>query len=123
MRASLILAALLLAAIPVTAGPWQGSLEQQDGATIVSNPETPADGASVLDLRELWRLGEDDEEVFFGVIAQMLHDDEGNIYTLSGGTFARWTRDWRPVWAEVGVQSIRPVLALIVMPVGACVSE
>ncbi|MBU2502156.1 6-bladed beta-propeller [bacterium] len=84
MRASLILTALLLASIPAAAGPWQGSLDQRDGTTIVGNPEVPAEGAAVLDLRELWRLGEDDEEVFFGVIAQMLHDDEGNIYLLDG---------------------------------------
>ena len=39
------------------------------------------------------------------------------------GSLARTVTAWLPVWVEVGVQAIRPVLALIVMPVGACVNE
>jgi hypothetical protein len=30
---------------------------------------------------------------------------------------------WLGLWVDVGVQAIRPVDVLIVMPVGACVSE
>lgn len=39
-------------------------------------------------------------------------DDAGNVYTLSGGTFARWTRDWKPVWAYRGIASWHQALGL-----------
>lgn len=61
---------------------WQGTIEVNAGVPHVSNPETPADGETVLELQELWRVGGDEEEIFFGVIAEMLHDESGNIYLL-----------------------------------------
>jgi hypothetical protein len=39
-------------------------------------------------------------------------DDAGNVYTLSGGTFARWTHDWKPVWAYRGIVSWHQALGL-----------
>jgi hypothetical protein len=55
-------------------------------------------------------------------------DDEGNIYTLSGGAFARWTRDWKSVWAyrgivpwnqALGLPMVRPgLLHGLTMPLG-----
>jgi len=55
-------------------------------------------------------------------------DDDGSIYTLSGGTFARWTRDWKPVWAyrgivpwsqALGLPMVRPgLLHGLTMPLG-----
>jgi hypothetical protein len=64
---------------------WSGDISTSDGATVVTNPETPAHGDGLQTLRELWRRGgEDDEEIFFGTIAEFLHDAEGNIYLLDG---------------------------------------
>ena len=39
-------------------------------------------------------------------------DDARNVYTLSGGTFARWTHDWKPVWAYRGIVSWHQALGL-----------
>ncbi len=50
---------------------------------VVANGAEPADGNITLRLQELWRVGGDeDDEIFFGVIIQALTDQEGNIYLL-----------------------------------------
>ncbi len=75
---------VLLTATVATAG-WEGENTTVDGVTTVINPETPAMGELKQEMRELWRHGGDeDEEVFFGTIAEFLHDDEGNLYLLDG---------------------------------------
>ena len=64
---------------------WEGDITSTDGVTTITNPETPAYGESSQEMIELWRRGgEDDEEIFFGTIAEFLHDDEGNIFLLDG---------------------------------------
>jgi hypothetical protein len=61
---------------------WQGEIDTRDGVTHVVNPETPAEEASTFELRELWRVGGYDEAIMFGVINELLHDEDGNIYLL-----------------------------------------
>jgi len=68
----------------VSMAEWQGDMATVDGVVTVTNPESPAYGESTQDLREVWRRGGDDDEVFFGTIAEFLHDDDGNIYLLDG---------------------------------------
>jgi len=63
---------------------WQGEMRTDDGTLTVLNPETPADGERTLELNELWRIGGYDEDILFGIVSQLLHDDEGNIYLLDG---------------------------------------
>jgi len=64
---------------------WAGRTATADGVTTVTNPETPAYGSVSQEMHELWRRGgEDDEEIFFGTIAEFLHDADGNIYLLDG---------------------------------------
>jgi hypothetical protein len=80
---SALLVNLLLLLMAASAlAEWQGKFEVSEGVPHVLNPESPAEGESVLELNELWRVGGDDEDIFFGVIAQLLHDDKGNIYVL-----------------------------------------
>nr|MEE4268146.1 6-bladed beta-propeller [Candidatus Krumholzibacteria bacterium] len=80
----LILVSVALAA-PMAMAEWSGQVTTQDGVTVVTNPETPAFGTERQVMREVWRRGgEDDEEVFFGTIAEFLHDQDGNIYLLDG---------------------------------------
>ena len=75
---------LLMFAVVAQAG-WEGTTTTADGVTTITNPETPAFGINRQELRELWRRGgETDEEIFFGTIAEFLHDDQGNIYLLDG---------------------------------------
>lgn len=80
-----ILVLILTASAAAAHAEWRGSIETVDGQTIVRNPETPAYGEVREEIHEVWRRGgEDDEEIFFGTIAEFLHDEEGNIYLLDG---------------------------------------
>ncbi|MCB1184763.1 6-bladed beta-propeller [bacterium] len=80
----LFLAAALTLAAPAAHAEWQGSTATADGATVVTNPESPAYGSARQEMRQLWRRGGDEDEIFFGTIAEFLHDDAGNIYLLDG---------------------------------------
>jgi hypothetical protein len=54
-----------------------------DGVLHVKNSSTPSQGLETLELEPLWSAGgEEDEEILFGVINQVLLDDENNIYLL-----------------------------------------
>jgi hypothetical protein len=83
LNTRLLAAAFVVAALPVQAA-WQGEIRQEDGATVVVNPETPALGEETYELRELWRRGGEDDDILFGTVSEFLHDDEGNIYLLDG---------------------------------------
>ena len=49
----------------------------------VSNGPDPVEGVVDLHLETLWEAGgEDDEDVIFGLITQILEDDEGQLYLL-----------------------------------------
>jgi len=53
------------------------------GSPIVQNSESPRDGVVDLPLIEQWRAGgEDDEEVFFGNLLQVLPASDGGLYAL-----------------------------------------
>jgi hypothetical protein len=87
MNRLLIIAPLLvflLASLP-TAVPaaWQGDMNESDDGLRVVNPETPAAGEATLEVRELWRVGHDDE-LLFGMINELLTDADGNVYLLDG---------------------------------------
>jgi len=52
---------------------------------VIANAAVPAGGVRTLQLEELWRRGsEDDEEIFFGLINQVVVDEDGNTYLLDG---------------------------------------
>ncbi len=61
-----------------------GATEEIDAEGIlhVKNGATPSQGTETLKLQEAWRAGGDDDEVIFGVIGQVLGDDDGNLYLL-----------------------------------------
>ena len=48
----------------------------------VHNSDQPAKGLVKGELKEIWRTGGDDDEVFFGTIGAVKSDAEGNIYLL-----------------------------------------
>ena len=82
-RIALPVLALLLFCLPAAA-QWQGEfVDGPDGRRVV-NPETPAAGESTLGARELWRVGDDEEDVLIGVVSELLHDADGNVYLLDG---------------------------------------
>ncbi|MBU8869504.1 MAG: 6-bladed beta-propeller [Gemmatimonadales bacterium] len=53
-----------------------------DGVVHVRNGETPSEGISTIELQEMWRVGDEDDEHIFGVISDVLADDDGNLYLL-----------------------------------------
>jgi hypothetical protein len=53
-----------------------------DGVLHVKNGNTGSEGVEILNLQEQWRIGGDDDEVFFGVISRVMADDDGNVYLL-----------------------------------------
>lgn len=51
---------------------------------VIDNPAQPAGGIVQVTPVEQWRLGGDDEDLFFGTIARTQVDPQGNIYILDG---------------------------------------
>jgi hypothetical protein len=66
------------------AGAWQGKELQREGVKVVTNPTKPMDGPKTAKLEELWRIGgeTDNEDEFFGVIADIQTGKDGNLYVL-----------------------------------------
>jgi len=81
-----LLAAVLsfTGAVLATAGEWQGKVVTTDGKRTVTNPAKGFKDPSTVAMKELWRLGGDseDEEEFFGVIADIDIDADGQVYLL-----------------------------------------
>jgi hypothetical protein len=75
---SLCVGLALLFAVPLTAGEETTI----DGIPHVRNGDTPPEKTQNLPLRELWRVGGEDDEIFFGTVAQVRGDEEGDIYIL-----------------------------------------
>ncbi len=71
------LAVLALAALCTGAAIAAGSPVQ-----VHDNPATPAAGTITIDLRELWRVGADDEEVLLGLPSAAVRDADGNLYLV-----------------------------------------
>ena len=53
-----------------------------DGVLHVRNGAEPSGGTETVVLEELWRVGGEDEDVFFGLVAQVLVDDQNTVYLL-----------------------------------------
>lgn len=68
---------LCLGVMMVLAG---GALAQ----TVIDNSAQPAKGLQKVSLVEQWRLGGDDEDLFFGTVARIKLGPDGNIYILDG---------------------------------------
>ena len=79
----IILVAALVVAVPALAA-WQGEMVDGPDGLRVLNPETPAAGEVTLEVEELWRVGGADEDILFGVISELLTDEDGNVYLLDG---------------------------------------
>ncbi len=52
--------------------------------TVIDNPAQPAAGLVKVDLVEQWRLGGEDEDLFFGTVARIHQGPDGSIYILDG---------------------------------------
>ncbi len=79
-RAALMSAILLLATMAGVA--LAGDETTVDGVLHVRNGSSPSGGTETVVLEELWRVGGDDEDILFGLVAQVLVDDASNVYLL-----------------------------------------
>ncbi len=75
--------ALMFALVPVLGtGTAAAQADQSENAPIIRNPARPAAGVVPMKLRELWRVGGEEDEALFGVISEVLADEQGNLYML-----------------------------------------
>ncbi|MBU1702285.1 MAG: hypothetical protein KJ970_08800 [Candidatus Eisenbacteria bacterium] len=58
------------------------NMEIVDGVPHILNGTIPSSGVEILELKEQWRIGGDDDEILLGVIVAALNDDDGNVYLL-----------------------------------------
>ncbi len=74
----------LLLSATAGAGTWKGSEEVVDGVLHIENPAEPIDPPMTITLEEDFRLGGWDggDDEFFGLIADIMEDEEGNLYVL-----------------------------------------
>jgi hypothetical protein len=81
--ASLMIPVLLLAAVVglAQAGVWKGEEVDRDGVKHVMNPAQSIEPPTTIEMEEAWRIGGEDDEEIFGVITDIIADDEG-IYLL-----------------------------------------
>jgi len=63
---------------------WKGTIEVEDGVTIVKNPKEPMYGKDVFYLEEELKIGERNgrEEHMFSRLSQLVINDRGDIYAL-----------------------------------------
>jgi hypothetical protein len=61
---------------------FAGEVVTVDGIPHIQNTSIPSGGHRTVQLEELWRIGGEDDDVFFGLITQVLNDEDGNIYIL-----------------------------------------
>jgi hypothetical protein len=77
--------AVLLVALPLASlAQWDGQMIEDPAGLRVVNTEAPAAGEVTLETEELWRVGGLEGEMLIGVIGELLHDDQGNVYLLDG---------------------------------------
>jgi 6-bladed beta-propeller protein len=78
-RFILLLTGLLLLMSLSTA--FAGTEKTVDGVLHIMNPADAKDGVKTLSFNEQWRLGGDNDDEIFGMISQVLVDDD-NVYLL-----------------------------------------
>lgn len=75
---ALLLALLLVPALPpaAPAAPAAAAVPHVQGGA------APRDGVQTLELRELWRRGDEDDDLIFGSISSVQVGPDGNLYVL-----------------------------------------
>lgn len=73
---------LILVAFSGAAQALAGEITLIDGVPHVMNGAEPASGRHRVQLEEVWRIGGEDDDVFFGLIGKVCSDEQGNIYIL-----------------------------------------
>lgn len=79
---ALLAAVLLLATAAVAAPVWNGTVDQEDGWSVVNNPAEPMEAEQVIRPEQVWRMGGGEEDVLFGLIEDAVVDEDGRTYLL-----------------------------------------
>lgn len=82
LRAALAALALLTITLAAAAALAAPAITVKDGVTRVVNGAQPSKGREVVALQEVWRVGGDEGEEFFGLITQVRTGKDGRIYLL-----------------------------------------
>jgi hypothetical protein len=86
VRSALVAGLVTLLALTAFVSPamagWQGKEVEKEGVTHVMNPAKSAERPTTLKLEEEWRIGGEDDEEIFGVITDIISDNDGNVYML-----------------------------------------
>lgn len=77
-----LLLAMALFTLSNPSALWAGEEVEIEGVLHVRNGESPEQGLEAVQLRELWRAGGEDDEIFFGFVGQVLGGPDGNIYLM-----------------------------------------
>lgn len=77
------LAVLLLVVLILVSFALAGEESTRNGVVYVTN-SIPSQGTEKIQLREMWRIGGDDESVIFGSIDKVLLGRDGDLYILDG---------------------------------------
>ena len=81
-----ISALVMLASCRVQKAEWKGTIEEENGVTVIKNPMEPLYGELVFDLEEDLSIGrEDDDNYMFFRIGDIEVDGDGNIYVFEFG--------------------------------------
>lgn len=65
---------------------WKGTIEEENGVTVVKNPQKPFYGEDIFSLEEDLTIGEKEREEYVFYRARDIEaDSEGNIYVLDSG--------------------------------------
>ncbi len=73
---------LALALMFVAGGALASEEATIDGILHITNGDTPSSGVETIEFEEMWRVGGEDGEDFFGLVTQVLVGDDGSIYLL-----------------------------------------
>jgi len=84
-RIAVATVAIFAFVVPAESAPAPLPALPSPSGAVVHSGDQPAQGTRTITLEELWRRGgEADEEIFFGLIAQVAVDEEQNVYLLDG---------------------------------------
>ncbi len=78
----MLLAGFLAAGILAPFAALAGDVTIENGVTLVRNGAEPDHGVRTLKLEEIWRAGDEDDDMLFGLLTSVQCDRDGNVYLL-----------------------------------------
>ncbi len=73
---------LVVALLLMTGTAPAGEEVVRDGVLHITNESSPTGGTEIITFEEVWRVGGEDGEDFFGLVTQVVVGDDGSIFLL-----------------------------------------